>query len=325
LLYQFYTRRDDDILCAGSWKTVPQSTKTAWIRTLATERMRAKKDRLAALYLLTPNLEDLLHECLFAALGYAKNDGAMTMLARILPRSLTRQCTNPLDLEALHFGVAGLLPDPADLLDSDRASADYAMTLRERFDQLQLQYEVPVMDKKHWRFFRLRPANFPPLRIAQAVAMLQPGGILHCDPIGTLVNALAAADPVDALRTVLRATPTEFWETHIRLEKATKPRNPAIGTTRLNALIANAVVPVLLLYAEQTNDPVLENTLFDVLRHLPPEHDKITRRYEALDFKTRNAFMAQGLHQLYRTRCREARCLSCPIGRCVLENGSQKD
>ena len=179
------------------------------------------------------------------------------------------------------------------------------------------------MDKKLWRFFRLRPANFPPLRIAQAVAMLQPGGLLHRDPIGTLVQALADEDPVAALRIVLQATPGPFWETHIRLEKATKPRNPAIGTSRLNALIANAVVPVLLLYAEQSSDPVLEQALFEVLRQLPPEHDAITRRFEDLDFKIRDAFMAQGLHQLYRTRCREARCLTCAIGRCVLDPGSE--
>ncbi len=318
LLYQFYAHPAGPLLCAASWARVPAEIREAWIEALAVERMQAKRDRLAVTYLQAPDLEALLHGRLFAALGYAKNAEAMTALARRLPLPLVRQIPDALDLEALHLGAAGLLPAPADLLRSDRASADYAMDLRERFDRLRLRFDVPAMDRAAWRFFRLRPANFPPLRIAQAVAMLRAGGVLHRDPLGRLGEALRAAEPAEALRQALRATPGPFWETHVRLEKATKPRAPSIGRSRLDALIANAVVPVLLLHAEQTADLALEASVFAVLRALPPESDEVTRRFAALGTRPRDAFAAQGLHQLYRTRCAEARCLSCKVGQYLL-------
>ena len=319
LLYQFYTRPAGDVLCAARWPHVPETDRTAWILELAAERIRAKKDRLAATYLHAPHLDALLHERLFAGLGYAKNAEAMTALARRLPLPLVRAIPDRLDLEALHLGTAGLLPTPADLLQSDRATADYAMDLNERFERLQLQFEIPVMDRTAWRFFRLRPANFPPLRIAQATALLGPGGLLHYDPIGKLVEALRGEDPVAALRAALRATPGAFWETHVRLEKTTKTRDPSVGRSRLNALIANAVVPVLLLYAEQSSDLAFEAAVIDLLHQLPPEKDEVTRRFAALGTKPKDALAAQGLHQLYRTRCTEARCLSCKIGQFLLD------
>ncbi|MFQ5571003.1 MAG: DUF2851 family protein [Rhodothermales bacterium] len=321
LLYQFYTQPAQDIRCASGWARVSDDLRDPWIHELALERMREKKDRLAAAYLHAPALNALLHERLFAGLGYAKNAQPMTTLARRLPLSLARSLSDPLDLEALHLGVAGLLPSPADLLDSDRVTADYVMDLRERFERLQLHMDIPVMARTAWRFFRLRPANFPPLRIAQGLAWLTPGGLLHHDPLGTLVEAMHAPDPVEALCVALSATPGSFWATHVRLEKATRPRDPSIGRSRLHALIANAVVPVLMLHAEQTSDTALESAVLDLLRQLPPEKDEITRRFTALDFKLHDALAAQGLHQLFRTRCSELRCLSCAIGQFLLDRG----
>lgn len=320
LLYQFYTQPAGDLPCADGWSRTPKSVKEPWIQELAVERLRAKKDRLAAAYLHTPNLDALLHERLFAALGYAKNAEAMTALARRLPLTLVRRIADPLDLEALHLGASGLLPTPADLLESDRATANYVMDLRDRFERLQLQLEISPMERTAWRFFRLRPANFPPLRIAQAAALFRPGHVLHRDPMGKLSEALQRENRVEALRAALRATPGSFWETHVRLAKTTKPRDPGIGASRLDAMIANAAAPVLLLHAEQTSDPALEAAVFDVLRRVPPEQDEITRRFGALGTKPRDALTAQGLHQLYRTRCSETRCLTCAIGRFLLED-----
>ena len=93
-----------------------------------------------------------------------------------------------------------------------------------------------------------------------------------------------------------------------------------MGRSRLNALIANAVVPLLLLHAEQTSDPAFEAVVVDLLRQLPPEQDEVTRRFAKLGTKPKDALTAQGLHQLYRTRCTEARCLSCKIGQFLLDS-----
>ena len=320
LIHDFYTRPAQDLLCARRWRDVPSDVRDPWIDRLATERLREKTQRLAQAYLAPSDLPALLHESLFAGLGYAKNDDAMRSVARRLPLPVTENLSDVRDLEALHFGVAALLPTPADLLQSDRATADYVMDLRERFDRLKHRFEVPAMEKTTWRFFRLRPANFPTLRLAQAVALLAPAGLLREDPVGTLADALRSEDPVSALRSALRVQPSPFWHTHVRLETTTRPRKAALGRSRIDTLIVNAVAPAMLLYAQHTGDAHLERSVWDVLGKLPATLDEVTRRFKALGTRPQSALAAQGLHQLYRTRCTEAHCLTCPIGAFLLDS-----
>lgn len=318
LLHQFYTRPQGDLVCAATWPGVPAGVREPWIEHLAYERLRVKARRLSEQYLHTPSLEALLHERLFAGLGYAKNTSPMAALACRLPLAVCRLLEDPLDLEALHFGTAGLLPVPRDLLRSDRATADYAMDLADRFERLRHRFDVPMMVRATWKFFRLRPVNFPTLRIAQGVGWLHGDGLLAHDPIGRIGAAFRMENPVPALRSLLHIRPLPFWDNHVRLVRSVRPRNPALGRQRIDDLIVNAVLPVMLLHAEQTGEPALEAAVLAVPARLPAPEDEVLRRFAALGTSARNALAAQGLHQLYRTRCTEARCLSCPIGQYML-------
>lgn len=318
LLFRYHTESDHDLLCAPHWPDVPDAQRADWLAHLARERLAAKKEQLAQRYLRCPDLDQLFYERLFAGLGYAKNDAAMETLARRLPLDTARAIDDPVDREALFFGLAGLLPGPGDLLESDRATADYVVDLHKRFRRLNTQLEIPPMERAQWTFFRLRPANFPTLRIAQGVALFATKGLLHQEPVARLIEAVISSDPVAALRTALAARPHDFWRTHLRLAKSTKPRDPALGRARIDTLIANAVLPTLLLAAEQESRPDLAERAFDVLRALPAKRDSVLRRFRDLGTRPQSAFEAQGLHQLYRRYCQAGRCLSCAIGRSVL-------
>jgi hypothetical protein len=319
LLYQFLTAETDALPCAAWWPEVPTARKDALIDRLAAERMVGKTQRLAERFLMSPRLEELLHEQVFAGLGYAKNTAPMTALARRLPLDLLRRIDDARDLEALHLGVAGLLPAPAELLEADRVTADYVMDLRHRFDRLQARFDVTPMERTQWRFFRLRPANFPPVRIAQAAALTTRGGLLHEDPIGLVLHALRQDAPLDALRALFDAPLSDFWASHLRLTHRAKPRSPDIGRTRRNTLIANAVVPVVLFYADQQEAPALHTAALDLLKHLPEERNHVLRRFRDLGTTIRTAYRSQGLLHLYRTRCTEGRCLTCPVAHHLLD------
>lgn len=321
LLYQFLTTDHDALPCASWWADVPTRRKDDLIGRLAAERMQIKASTLAERFLETPQLDALLHEQLFAGLGYAKNTAPMTDLARRLPLSVLRTIDDARTLEALHLGTAGLLPAPGDLLEADRATADYVMDLRHRFERLQVRHDLVPMERTQWRFFRMRPANFPTLRVAQAAALTAPGGLLRQDPMGRVLEALGAEAPLKALRGLFDAPISTFWETHVRLVAATKPRSPNIGRRRRDTLITNAIVPILLLYAEQHAAPALHRAGIDLLKHLPAERNHILRRYKNLGTDVRNAFRSQGLLHLYKTRCTEGRCLTCPIAHHLLDSG----
>ena len=319
LLHAFHTRTgDEELPCASRWDEVPEDTKRDWIAHLARERVAAKRDRLAER--TDASLEEQLHARLFAGLGYSKNDDPMTTLARRLPPSLIRTVDAPRDREALHLGVAGLLPEPKDLLDADRATADYAMDLRDRYRRLQVRFDVPGMESTSWTFFRLRPNNFPPLRIAQAAAWYADEALLAADPLPRLRSALDDDDPAHALRETLSARPPSFWRTHYHLEKSASEHDAGLGPSRRNTLIVNAVVPTLLLDADRRDDTAQAEDALDVLRTLSASRDKVVRRFHDLGTTAQSAFEAQGLHQLYREYCTEGGCLECRIGQHLLNS-----
>jgi len=319
LLHAFHTRSgDDDLPCASRWNEVPENTKRDWIAHLARERLARKRDRLAARTDAT--LDERLHERLFAGLGYSKNDDPMTTLARRLPPSLVRSVDAPRDQEALHFGVAGLLPEPKDLLDADRTTADYAMDLRDRYRRLQVRFNIPEMESTSWTFFRLRPNNFPPLRIAQAAAWYVDDALLANDPLPPLRSAVGADPPADALREELASSPSPFWRTHYHLKKSASEHAPRLGPSRRDTLIVNAGAPTLLLDADRRDDTAQAEAALDVLRTLSASRDSVVRRFNDLGTAAQSAFEAQGLHQLYREYCTEGGCLECSVGQHLLNS-----
>ena len=108
------------------------------------------------------------------------------------------------------------------------------------------------------------------------------GGLLNHDPLGRLLYAVGSEEPLQALRSALRVRPTGFWDNHVRLERAARPRNAAMGTQRIDALIINAVIPVLHLYAEQAQNPALIDAVDDLWEALPASQDAIVRRFVRL-------------------------------------------
>ncbi|NBC01374.1 MAG: DUF2851 family protein [Bacteroidetes bacterium] len=324
LLHAFLTHPADTLPCAAQWKDVPATVRTSFVEHLGRERLRTKARALGDQYQVQPSLESLLYLKLAQALGYAKNAAPMALLAQRVPLAVARAAARtPTQLDALFLGTAGLLPDEDALQDAGPATRAYVDTLRALYGKLQHQHHLQPMDRAQWQFFRLRPANFPPLRVAQLAALFHTGGLLQQDPVGQLVAGLDADDPLEAWDDLLTTTaPPAFWRTHYRLATETADRFPGIGQTRRRALLTNAVLPLLLLYAEQEAAPPVRSAVFDLLQRLPAERDRVIRRFAALGSRPKNALMAQGYHALYRSFCTQGRCLSCKIGAHVLTAAS---
>jgi hypothetical protein len=176
------------------------------------------------------------------------------------------------------------------------------------------------MESTSWTFFRLRPNNFPPLRIAQAAAWYDEDALLASNPLPILRSALSSDDPANALRDALAATPPPFWRTHYHLKKSASEHDPNLGPSRRDTLLVNAVVPTLLLDAERRNDIAQADAAMDVLRSLSASRDTVVRRFQDLGTRADSAFEAQGMHQLYRAYCTEGGCLDCQIGQHLLNS-----
>ncbi|OZC04588.1 hypothetical protein BSZ36_04470 [Rubricoccus marinus] len=275
--------------CSERWGAVPESQRRAFVRETGVERLRMRAQRLAREYGRSPSPERLLIQALFRALGYAPNADAMERLARRLPLQLVRSLDAYDDIYALLIGLAGLA-------DTRFFSEDFG----DRFASLASAHALPrSMAPEAWRHGG-RPANAPRRRLAQAAALLSAGGLLRDEPLAQLGDALAAEQPVQALRERIRAQAVE--------------NVPGIGASRADVILANAVLPVLYLDAELREDHAAEAHVLAALDALPPESDRITRAFEEAGLEPTSALISQGMHQLAEAYCEEGRCARCAIG-----------
>ncbi|MEL6772781.1 MAG: DUF2851 family protein [Bacteroidota bacterium] len=320
LLHDFYAQPHPDFPCAPTVERVPASVKRDEIRRLGIERVRTKAALLERAFAITPDLDEVLYRQILRALGYSPNADAMHNLALRVPLARLRAQRDARDAEALLLGTAGLLPSHHALVAADAHTAAYALDLRARFGVADDREPVRRMSAVEWQFFRLRPANFPPRRIAQAAALSRPGGLLHGDVRAALLKALRATKPVAALRTLVRqSTPGTFWDTHVRLDRRLAKDLPAaIGQARADVVLTNAVLPLLLVHAAQADDAALDARVLDVYDALPAPRDALLRTYRQRGFSLKSALDAQGVQQLHRSRCTQGGCLGCGIGQAVL-------
>lgn len=320
LLHAFLLRQRHTLPCAGSWPRVEPTVLEPWVSSLGRSRMWERVRALRETYLEHPSIAQMLFERTLVSLGYAKNSTAMLELARRVPLRILHGLSSMDEVHAALFGTSGLLPTPTRLMGADRETVDYVMMVREKFAQIQSDYGLEPMPPASWTFFRLRPSNFPTVRIAQAGALADPAGRGPLSPGGPehVRGALAEGRPHQALSRLFRRDPGPFWHTHLRFERRARRGFPLMGEQRVHALLLNAVAPVLLFIADQERDEMLEDRVLSMLSQLSPEDDEITRRFASLGSPASHALQTQGLHRLYRDFCTRGLCTRCVVGRSII-------
>ena len=289
--------------CAPLLNLVPEITKTMMTERALLERVERKADAVVALHEhLGQDWEATAYHSLMAAFGFQKNSEPLARLAKALPLAvLRRHRHDQRQLEALLFGQAGLLVE-----NEETAADEYIQDLRQEFAFLSHKYSLAeaALRVHEWNYLRLRPANFPPVRLGQLA------GLLHARP--ALFDALLTAQSVAALTEFFRAPAPEYWRTHFRPGRPGKV--PALGKTSIDLLITNVVVPLRVAYARSVGEPALVESSVALLTQLPAEHNQYTDVYESLGFTHRTAADSQGLLALHHNYCVLRRCLHCAIG-----------
>lgn len=290
LVRDFYLCPTGPPYCRTRWEAMSPPLPRDWIRSLGADRIRAKAVALAEAYGRQPDVEALLLRSMFRALGYAANADTMEALAARVPLELVRTLSAP-DVHALLLGLAGWLDVEEDLFD------DSVCDLAGRFEVLRTAHVIAPMNRSAWRRGG-RPANAPSRRIAQAAALLAPGQVFREEPMRQFAVALrvSARTALD----LLRPTPTDG--------------SPRLGRGRAEAVLTNAVLPVLLLDAEIHEVPDIDSLVLSTLDALAAEHDRVTRPFEERGLTVTSALESQGVHQLARAYCEAGRCASCAIG-----------
>ncbi len=289
--------------CGPLLREVPELAKIMMMERAMLERVEQKADAIAALHQhLADDWEATAYHTLCAAFGFQKNTEPLARLAKALPLNILRRHRHDQrQLEALLFGQAGFLVE-----NEETAADDYIRDLRQEHEFLRHKYGLgaAALAVHEWNYLRLRPANFPPVRLGQLV------GLLHARP--ALFEALLTAQSVRALTDFFRAPAPAYWRQHFRPGRPGKV--PGLGQSSIELLIINTVVPLRVAYARHTGQPALVESAVALLNELPAEHNQFTDLYAALGFENRTAADSQGLLALNKGYCLPRRCLHCAIG-----------
>jgi hypothetical protein len=266
--------------------------------------------------------EQLLYEGIMEGMGYAKNEAPFAALARSVPlESLQRQgLQDTPGVMALLFGTAGLLPPLRTVADGE--SRRYLRPLRKHWRELRPSIKGPLLHEADWRFFRLRPGNFPTVRLA-AVARLLPrlfGDDAFRRMVGLLTaETLSAKDRQRALGGFFTDTPDLFWLHHYRFGAAARSPVAGLGNSRATDLLVNVILPIMLLYARVFRIAAIRTHARALLMTLPATQQntvtrKIGRELPGGSHALKSAFLQQGALHLYRLYCHPTRCQECKIG-----------
>jgi hypothetical protein len=251
--------------------------------------------------------EETAYRLLAQNMGFKINAQPMLQLAGALPLKVIRKHRDaPTQVEALIFGMAGMLDGPS--IGELEFPDDYRIPLRREYRFLAAKYGLTEsqLSPHVWKWGRLRPANFPTMRLAQLAQLLSEQASL----LSLFVGETSAAD----LMRALQVKPSAYWQTHYRFGKEAAKASSTLGETSAENIIVNTVVPLLAAYAKHRDQPVFLDRAVTLLEQLPPEKNRITDDWNALGLTVKTAFDAQASIELYNQFCLNKRCLQCQIG-----------
>ncbi|RIH64149.1 DUF2851 family protein [Mariniphaga sediminis] len=247
------------------------------------------------------NWNETFYQMLARMFGFKVNSVPFGLLAKAVPLHILAKHKNSLfQLEALLFGASGLLNE-------ELLGDDYFLELRKEFGFLHKKYQLAPVEAHLWKFMRLRPVNFPTIRISQLAAL-----VYHSQG---LFSKIVDTEKVEDLRELFRVKASEYWDNHYRFNKLSPRKHvKELGENSIDTLIVNVVVPFLFVYGERQNRHHLKNRSLDFLEKLQPEKNTIINKWKKLGVEARSAFETQALLQLKNKHCENRKCLSCPIG-----------
>lgn len=300
LQWQKLVNRPDWIPCKNRFSEVPKIVKLQAIERMAVERLERKtKGVNQILNQLKGHWEQTLLIMLCRSLGAKVNAAPFQILAELIPFKLIKKLKgNRLCIEAILFGIAGFLKDPS--------VDEYYKKLFEEYTFLKHKYSFKEMNTIHWKFMRMRPANFPVLRIAQLAVIL--------DKWDHLIEQLYYHSSAKKLVSILQQPINTYWKSHYRFEKISKEKSHRMGITMVNNIIINAFVPFLYAYGKAHGNEEQQENALETLQGTKAEKNNIISGWKTLELIPENAFETQGLIELKNEFCTFKKCLTCKVG-----------
>lgn len=272
-----------------------------WLSRVLVERLEEKLIQVNELLKeYKGSWDDAFYIMLARNFGFKTNAVPFEMLARSLPRQILAKYKNrPSQIEALVFGQAGFL--------NEMFTETYPNTIMQEYRFLKKKHGLKSIDKYLWKYMRLRPRNFPSLRIAQFAALI-------CKS-NHLFSKINHEDDIHNLFKLFRDIPlNSYWDTHYRFGKKCHQATSSLGDESINNILINSVAVFKFAFGFMHGDTDHISKAINLLEKIGPENNALIKRFKEMNWIPENAAQSQALLQLKKTYCDQKKCLSCGIG-----------
>ncbi|MGV3504419.1 MAG: DUF2851 family protein [Adhaeribacter sp.] len=306
--YYFFQQTLSAIPCAPLTGRVPALVRLEMLDRVLVERLEQKAARLQQrLQLNHQDWEATTYQALCEGFGFKINAGPFGRLSQVLPYAVLRKHHPDLpQLEALLLGQAGFLQQVP-------AGDDYLKGLQQEFRYLRHKYRLPKgLQASDWNLLRLRPANFPPVRLAQLAALLQGKDKLFASLLG--------CQGLQEVMAFFKKPVSPYWQHHYLPGRPAASRLRGMGRQSIVSLVINTLVPLLFAYSHWQDNQAYRDRALAWLEQLPAEQNKVLQAYRQLGLPVDSAADSQAYLQLFHHYCQSRKCLSCSLGHHLLKS-----
>ncbi len=308
LKYRYLMESANDIPCSSMLPSIDNFTWLVWQERLVIERLEQKTEPIyKALEQTKYEWQEVFYKSMARTLGLKINTQPFENLANLLPLKILSKHKNSLkQIEALIFGVAGFL--------NGNLKDEYGNSLQKEYLFLKKKYQLAEVEKSNWKFLRLMPANFPTVRLAQFAALIHQS---H-----NLFSKISEENDLQKITELLKTSPSGYWDTHYLLNEISPKRIKKLGSTTIQNIIINTIVPFKFAYGKHKDDEAMQQNAFDLLEKSVAENNSIIKKWSKLGINSKNSFQTQALLQLKNEYCNRKLCLDCTIGVKLLKNAT---
>lgn len=285
--------------CEKDINSIDKFVLDHWLERLYFERLERKSQGIMELLKSTANdWENVLFLVLLKNFGLKINGQAFLTLGRALDFSIVQKTrNNTRQLESLLMGMAGLL-------DATELSDTYFMQLKEEYHYLKKKFRLEVSSVVKPEFFKLRPTNFPTLRLSQFASLYKNQRLFS--KVLTATNRREFMD-------LFQVSANTYWDSHYNFGRRSAVRPKTISSKFVDLLLINAILPLKFCHARHIGNTVDED-LIALISELKPEINGIIHNFKDLGLTASSAMESQAILQLYNEYCTRNKCLQCAVG-----------
>lgn len=292
------------INCEDQFGSIDEFVIKNWLDRLFLERLEQKSRSIFEQLDVSQNdWQAVLFQLLCKNFGLKVNGSSFLSIAQSLDHKVVKKCSQSLiQIEALLFGQAALL-------EQDKMDPYYEQ-LQENYSYSVVKYKISIEGVESAKFFRLRPPNFPTIRLSQLANLLYKRPHLFSEVISVKILA--------ELYTIFNVSASSYWDSHYNFDVISAKRKKSLTKEFINLLIINTVIPLKYCYAKEKGQDISEEIL-QLTTTIKAEDNNIVKKFKSLSSFENNALESQGLLELKNNYCNKNKCLQCAIGNALLK------